>query len=359
MRTIALHHKRTIALILCFALITSFSLLTSGCRSGVNGELYVYCYGDYFDPMILEDFEAETGIRVIPDYYDTAEEMYTVLENNATTYDCVCTSDYMIERMIANDMLAELDKDAMPEVSNIADVYMKKSESFDPGNKYSVPYQLGISGILYNKKMVGDVKIDSWSDLWNEKFAGSMVMPDSVRDAFMIGLKKNGYSLNSTNEHEISMAADDLIRQKPLVYKYANDSARDLLANGSAAVGVVWNGEYIYTKDLNEDVEFVIPKEGSEFFIDSWMIPKDAINKDKAEAWINYLCKAEVAAKNFDYLYYTTPNEAALDLIDEEYLNEEAVFPSEETIESCESLKMLDPKSTEHYSNYWKKVKAE
>ena len=359
MRIHALDYKRIIAIIMCFVLITSLTCLTTGCRSGVNGEVYVYCYGDYFDPMILEDFEAETGIRVIPDYYDTAEEMYTVLENNATTYDCVCTSDYIIQRMIANDMLAELDKDAMPEISNIADVYMKKSESFDPGNKYSVPYQLGISGILYNKKMVGDVEIDSWSDLWNEKFAGSMVMPDSVRDAFMIGLKKNGYSINSTNEAEIKQAADDLIKQKPMVYKYANDSARDLLANGSAAVGVVWNGEYIYTKDLNEDVEFVIPEEGSEFFIDSWMIPKDAINKDKAEAWINYLCKAEVAAKNFDYLYYTTPNEAALELIDEEYLNEEAVFPTEETIEQCESLVTLDAKSTELYSDYWKKVKAE
>lgn len=359
MRAFVNGYKRIIAILMCLTLITSFSFFTSGCRSGVNGEVYVYCYGDYFDPMILEDFEAETGIRVIPDYYDTAEEMYTVLENNATTYDCVCTSDYMIQRMIDNDMLAELDKDAMPEISNIADVYMKKSESFDPGNKYSVPYQLGISGILYNKKMVGDVEIDSWSDLWNEKFDGSMVMPDSVRDAFMIGLKKNGYSVNSTSEAEIKKAADDLIKQKPMVYKYANDSARDLLANGSAAVGVVWNGEYIYTKDLNEDVEFVVPKEGTEFFIDSWMIPKDAINKDKAEAWINYLCKAEVAAKNFDYLYYTTPNEAALELIDDEYIKEEAVFPSAETIEQCETLKTLDPKTTELYSDYWKKVKAE
>ena len=127
---------------------------------------------------------------------------------------------------------------------------------------------------------------------------------------------------------------------------------------GAAAVGVVWNGEYIYTKDLNEDVEFVIPKEGTEFFIDSWVIPKEAANKENAEKWINYLCKAEVAAQNFDYLYYTTPNEAALELIDEEYLNEKAVFPSEETIEKCESLKTLDSKTTELYSNYWKKVKA-
>lgn len=350
---------KIISLIMCVVLTIAFSFVSSGCRSGVNGEVYVYCYGDYYDPMILEDFEAETGIRVIPDYYDTAEEMYTVLENNATTYDCVCTSDYMIQRMIENDMLAELNKDAMPETTNIDNVYMEKSESFDPDNRFSVPYQVGISGILYNTKMVGDVEIDSWDDLWNKKFAGSMVMPDSVRDAFMIGLKKNGYSENSTNEAEIKKAADDLIKQKPLVYKYANDSARDLLANGSAAVGVVWNGEYIYTKELNEDVEFVVPKEGSEFFIDSWVIPKEAVNKEKAEAWINYLCKAEVAAKNFDYLYYTTPNEAALELIDEEYLNEKAVFPDDETVARCESLVTLDPKTTDLYSNYWKKVKAE
>ena len=351
--------RKTAALMAVLMMLVSVTALMSGCRSGVNGEVYVYCYGDYFDPMLLEDFEAETGIRVIPDYYDTAEEMYTVLENNATTYDCVCTSDYMIQRMIGNDMLAELDMSSIPEAGNIADVYMKKSESFDPGNRYSVPYQLGIAGILYNRKMVGDVEIDSWDDLWNEKFKNSLVMPDSVRDAFMIGLKKLGYSTNSTSEKEIGEAAEELIRQKPLVYKYANDSARDLLANGSAAVGVVWNGEYIYTKDLNEDVEFVIPEEGSEFFIDSWVIPKEAVNKEKAEAWINFLCKAEVAAKNFDYLYYTTPNEAALDLIDEEYLEEKAVFPDEETIERCESLETLDPDTTKLYSDYWKKVKAE
>lgn len=351
--------KRVAALMAVLMMLVSFTALMSGCRSGVNGEVYVYCYGDYFDPMLLEDFEAETGIRVIPDYYDTAEEMYTVLENNATTYDCVCTSDYMIERMIDNDMLAELDTGNIPDLSNIADVYMKKSESFDPGNKYSVPYQLGIAGILYNAKMTEGVEIDSWDDLWNEKFKDSLVMPDSVRDAFMIGLKKLGYSENSTSEEEIKAAADELIRQKPLVYKYANDSARDLLANGSAAVGVVWNGEYIYTKELNEDVEFVIPKEGSEFFIDSWVIPKDAVNKEKAEAWINFLCKAEVAAKNFDYLYYTTPNEAALELIDEEYLSEKSVFPDEETIARCESLVTLDPDTTKLYSDYWKKVKSE
>ena len=352
--------RKTMAKLLILVLGMMSLTLFTGCRSGVNGEVYVYSYGDYFDPMVAEDFEAETGIRVIMDTYDTAEEMYTVLENNATTYDCICTSDYMIEKMIQNDMIAELDYSTMPETKNIGQVYLDKTEVFDPGHSHSVPYQAGIAGILYNTKMVGDTEIDSWEDLWDEKFANQMVMPDSVRDAFMIALKKDGHSLNSTDENEIKAAADALKAQKPLVYKYANDSARDLLANGSAAVGVVWNGEYQYTKDLNEDVEFVVPKEGTEFFIDSWVIPKKAVNRENAEAWINYLCKAEVAAKTFDYLYYTTPNEAALDVIeDEEALANEAIFPSEETIAKCESLRMLDQDVTDLYSKYWKQVKAD
>ena len=353
--------RKTIAKVMILVLVLSASMaLFSGCRSGNNGEVYVYSYGDYFDPTVAEDFEAETGIHVVIDTYDTAEEMYTVLENDATTYDCICTSDYMIEKMISSDMLAELDYSNMPDSSNIGDVYYQKTDTFDPGHKFSVPYQCGTAGILYNTEMVGDTVIDSWEDLWDEKFADQIVMPDSVRDAFMISLKKLGYDLNTSNEEEIKAAAEELEAQKPLVYKYANDSARDLLANGSAAIGVVWNGEYQYTKDLNDSVEFIVPKEGTEFFIDSWVIPKDAANKANAEAWINYLCKAEVAAKNFDYLYYTTPNVAALDVIeDKDAIATEAIFPSDEPLSRCESLRMLDPETTDLYSKYWKEVKAQ
>lgn len=331
----------------------------TSCRSGENGEVYVYCYGDYYDQMVVEQFEEETGIRVIQDTYDTAEEMYTVLENNATTYDCICTSDYMIEKMIQNNMLAELNYDNIPEIGNIEDIYMNKSEEFDPDNKFSVPYQVGVAGILYNTKMVGNKTIDSWNVLWDKDYSDQMVMPDSVRDAFQIALNKNGYSLNTTNENEIKDAAGDLIKQKNLVYRYANDAARDLLADGSAAVGVVWNGEYSYTVDLNEDVEFVVPKEGSEFFIDSWVVPKDAINKENAEKWINFLTRGDIAAKNFDYLYYTTPNKAAKKYIAEEDLKNEAIFPTEETISRCKSLRMLDDETMDIYSKYWKKVKSE
>lgn len=353
--------KRTLIRYLALAVsLVMVITLVCGCGSGAgeSGEVYVYSYGDYFDPAIIDEFEAETGIKVVVDTYDTAEEMYTVIENGATSYDAICTSDYMIERMIAGDMLSELDKSNIPQIGNIADIYMKKSEVFDPGNKYSVPYQLGIAGIIYNTKMVGDVVIDSWADLWDEKFADQMVMPDSVRDAFMIALKKLGYSSNTTDENEIKAAATELMNQKSMVYKYANDSARDLLAEGSAAIGVVWNGEYVYTKDLNEDVDFIVPEEGSEFFIDSWVVPKSAANKENAEKWIDFLCGAEVAATNFDYLYYTTPNEAAYELIDKEYLDNEAIFPSEDTVNRCELFRMLDEDTTDLYSKYWKEVKA-
>lgn len=350
--------KRILSLALLCTLVSVSAFALSSCRSGVNGEIYIYCYGDYYDQQIIDEFEKETGIGVVQDTYDTAEELYTVLSNGATSYDCICTSDYMIGKMIDEGMLSEINYDNVPAIKNIDEKYMKKSETFDPGNKYSVPYQVGYAGIAYNKKMVGDTVIDSWEDLWNPKFANNIVMPDSVRDAMMIGLMKNGYDLNTKNEAEIAKAAEDLIKQKPLVYKYANDAARDLLADNSAAIGVVWNGEYAYITDLNDDVDIVIPKEGTEFFIDSWAIPKEVANKEGAEAWINFLCKKKIAAINFDYLYYTTPNKACHPLIDQDALNDPAIFPSDEDIERCRSLKTMDTDHMAIYSKYWKKVKA-
>jgi spermidine/putrescine transport system substrate-binding protein len=347
---------KKIAVAACLLMVL---MLTTSCRSGENGEVYVYSYGDYYDPEIAADFEAETGIRVIADTYDTAEEMYPVIKNNSADYDVVCTSDYMIEKMISEDLLQPIDYDNVKNIRNIDEVYLKMSESFDPDNKYSVPHMVGVAGIMYDKTKTGGTKIDSWSDLWDTRFKNSLVMPDSVRDDFMIALRCLGYDQNTTNRSEIKQAMKLLQKQKPLVYKYANDSARDLLADGSASIGVVWNGEYVYTKGLNKNVEFVVPEEGSEFFIDSWVIPKTSKNKRNAEKWINYLCKARVAKQNFDYLNYTTPNKAAYKYISRKYLNDPAVFPDKETVERCSTLKMLDQDTTEFYSNCWKKVKAD
>lgn len=353
-----INRKKIVSLVLMIAMLGTMALSFTGCRSGVNGEIYVMCYGDYMDMKVLEDFEEETGIAVILDTYDTAEELYTIMSNSTAAYDVICTSDYMMEKMMKDGLLQKLNKENLPALKNIDYIYMEKSQEIDPGNDYIVPYQVGVAGIAYNTTMV-DEEIDSWDVLWDEKYKDQIVMPDSVRDAFMIALMRRGYSLNSTDKKEIAQAEKDLIKQKDLVYRYSNDAARDRVADGSAAMGVVWNGEYCYITDLNDDCEFVVPKEGSEFFIDSWAIPTKATNKEGAEAWINFTCKAKTAAKNFDYLWYTCPNKAAYELIDEEALEDESVFPTKETLKRCYSLRDLPQDIVDTYANAWKKVKAE
>lgn len=353
------HFDKAKVLVLGCLLLVSMLAVTScgGSGAGDNGEVYVKCYGDYYDPAIVDLFESETGIKVIQDTYDTAEELYTLLANDSSNCDCICTSDYMIEKMMGNDMLAEINYDNIPEIKNLDEIYMEKSETFDPGNKYSVPYQAGVAGILYNTKMVDKKDVKSWDVLWDKKYKNSIIMPDSVRDAFQLSLKRLGYSINTDSESEIKEAGEELEKQKGLVYGYANDSARDSLADESAAIGVVWNGEYYYTRDLNPDVEFVVPEEGSEFFIDSWAVLKDAANKENAEKWIDFLCRADIAATNYDYLHYTMPNKAAMELIPEEDKNNEAIFPSNETLARCDSLKPLKDEVMDIYSKYWKQVK--
>ena len=348
--------RKILCALMATVILISCLFLTSCDDSGEK--VYIFSYGDYYDPEIVSEFEEETGIEVVQNTYDTAEELYPIIKNGSADYDVICTSDYMVEKLAKEGLLFKLNYKHIPNIKNIDNTYMDMAEEFDPGNNFSVPHTVGTAGIIYNKKMVGNERIDSWDDLWNKNLKNYIVMPDSVRDDFMIALRKNGYSQNTVDESQIKIAAADLKKQKPFVYKYANDATRDLLVDGSAAIGVVWNGEYIYTKELNKDVEFVIPKEGTEFFMDSWVIPKSARNKENAEKWLDFLCRADIAKKNFDYLYYTTPNKAAMDQIDSKYTENEAIFPSKETLEKCECLKSLDSDETELYSKYWKKVKA-
>ena len=351
--------KRMMAIgLLVILLLFGFVAARKASAGGENGILYLYCYGDYYDPLLIEEFEEETGIVVVEDMYDTAEEMYPIIANNSVSYDLICTSDYMIEKMIDEDLMAPLDKENIPNLANIDPAYLEMSESFDPGNAYSVPHAVGVAGIAYNKEMVGDKVIDSWNDLFDPAFKDQIIMPDSVRDAYMIALRSLGYDQNTENPEEIAEATEKLKEQKPYVYAYANDAARDYLADGSAAVGVVWNGEYVYTHDLNEDVEFVVPKEGSEFFIDSWAIPKTAENKENAEKFIDFMCRADNAATNFEYLYYTMPNKAAVEQLDPEVVNDPSIFPTEETVAACDTLRNLPAEVMELYSESWKKVKG-
>lgn len=330
----------------------------AGAKDAGSEKLIVYNWGDYVDPKTIELFEEETGISVTYEEYETNEIMYPKILSGAIAYDVVCPSDYMIQRMIENDLLAKLNLDNIPNIKNMDSIYMEQSRSFDPDNAYSVPYCVGTVGILYNKTMVHE-PVDSWDILWDSKYADSILMQDSVRDAFAVALKRRGYSLNSSKVDQLIQAKDDLIAQKPLVQAYVVDQVRDKMIGNEAALGVIYSGEAGYTKRENPNLEYVIPKEGSNVWIDSWVIPKNAKNKENAEKFINFMCRPDIALMNFEYLTYATPNKAARSLIkDEETRNSKILFPNAEDLTNCETFQFLGDDVDSYYNELWNKVKS-
>ena len=323
-----------------------------------NGQVIVYNWGEYIDPEIIDLFEEETGIDVIYEEFETNEIMYPKIQSGAIAYDVVCPSDYMIQRMIENDLLAEINYDHIPNLKYIGDNYMKMSRQFDPENKYSVPYLWGTVGILYNKKMV-DEPVDSWGILWDKKYEDSILMQDSVRDAFAVALKYLGYSLNSTDLDELEAAKNLLIEQKPLVQAYVIDQVRDKMIGGEAALGVIYSGEALYCQQENPDLDYVIPKEGTNIWIDSWVIPDNAKNVENAEAFINFLCRPDIAKMNFDYITYSIPNTAGRDLIEDESLrNSPIAFPDDSKLENCETFRFLGDDNDALYNRLWREIKS-
>ena len=326
--------------------------------SGGN-QVIVYNWGEYLDPEVITMFEEETGIDVVYEEYETNEIMFPKIQSGAIAYDVVCPSDYMVQRMIENDLLSEINFDNVPNIKYIDSTYMTQSRQFDPENKYSVPYLFGTVGILYNKTMV-DEPIDSWSVLWDEKYKDSILMQDSVRDAFGVTLKYLGYSLNSTDLDELEAAKKLLIKQKPLVQAYVVDQVRDKMIGNEAAIGVIYSGEALYTQVENPDLEYVIPKEGSNLWIDSWVIPKNAKHKENAEKFINYLCLPEIAKMNFDYITYSIPNTEGRKLIEEDWMrNSKIAFPDPEDLKNCETFQFLGDENDAIYNQLWREVKSE
>ena len=342
---------------------------TSAANSGSSdaGELYVYNWGEYIDESVIDEFEEETGIKVVYDLFETNEEMYPVIEAGGVNYDVVCPSDYMIQKMRENDLLAEINFDNVPNIDQIDPAYMEMSKSFDPENKYSVPYCWGTVGILYNTKLLDELGVPAptkWADLWDERLSGEILMQDSVRDAFMVALKKDGYSMNSANEDELQQAKQDLVDQKPLVQAYVIDQVRDKMIGGEAAVGVIYSGEMLYIQDevanlgLDYELEYVIPEEGTNLWLDSWVIPKNAKNKENAEKWIDFLCRPEIAKANFEYITYPTPNKGAFELLDEDLQNNKAVFPDIDSLNNSEVYEYLGDETDNIYNELWKEVKS-
>lgn len=348
--------------LITLACITATTVATlTGCDSSenTNGEVIVYNWGEYIDPDVLEMFEEETGIKVVYDEYETNETMYPKVEAGAAQYDLVCPSDYMIDKMIKNGLVQEINFDNIPNAKQyIGAQYYEQSKEFDPENKYSIPYCWGTVGILYNQTMVSE-PITSWDVLWDAQYENNILMQDSVRDAFMVALKRNGHSMNSKNDAELNAAKDALIEQKPLVQAYVVDQVRDKMIGNEAAIGVIYSGEAIYTQRENSDLVYVIPEEGTNLWIDSWVMLKNAPNKENAEKFLDFLCRPEIALMNFEYITYSTPNTGAQELIEDESIkNSPIAFPDLSQYNNIETYQYLGEEFDETLNELWKQVKS-
>ena len=344
---------RKFALILC--ILIAFSACAMGSASASAEELTVFNWFDYIDPAVIDLFEDETGITVKYVNFTTNEEMYTKLEAGAGTYDVIFPSEYMIERMIAHDMLEELDLSAMPNFANVMD--RLKDPSYDPGNRFSVPYMWGTLGYLYNTEMV-DEELTSWSALFDEKYAGNVIMMNSMRDSIGLALKYLGYSMNTRNEAELNEAKDLLIKQKQdkIQCGYLLDETKDKMVGGEAAIGVVYSGDAQYAIEKNENLVYVVPEEGSNIWVDGMCIPKGSKNVEAAQQFIDFLCREDVAAMNFDYIYYCSPIQAVVDGLDEEEAAQSTINPSEDVVSRCEYFNDVEDVMS-LYENVWMEIR--
>jgi spermidine/putrescine transport system substrate-binding protein len=326
-----------------------------GCGPSSKTTLNVYNWGDYIDETILEEFKKEYKIKVNYDTFTTNEDMYIKLKAGGSSYDLLIPSDYMIKRMIDEDRLEKLDFKNIPNYKFIGPTF--KDLEYDPQNQYSVPYMWGTVGILYNKKMVKS-KPDSWKILWDKKYAKQILMMDSQRDSIGITLKMLGYSLNSTNLAELEAAKNALIRQKPLVLAYVVDEVKDKMISEEAALAVVWSGDAVYCMRENENLDYVIPKEGSNLWFDAMVIPKGAPHKEAAEKFINLMCDTEIAFRNADYIGYASPHTEAVKKLPEEITSSRSAYPLEEDLKNCEVFSNL-VSVLKDFDRIWTEVKAQ
>lgn len=339
--------KKLAALVSMAVLTTSFFVGCGSSNAGENGTINVFNWGEYIDESLIKDFEKETGIKVNYSTYDTNEIMYQKVKTNPGTYDIVIPSDYMVEKMIQEDLLEKIDFNNIPNYQYIDEKF--KNLSYDPTNEYSVPYTWGTVGIVYDTTVV-DEPVTSWDILWDSKYKDNVYMYNSLRDSLAITLVKNGYSLNSTNPDEINIAKKDLLKQLTLTAPiYVIDEVRDNMISGEKALAVAYSGDASYIISQNPDMAYVIPDEGSNKWFDALAIPKGAKNKAGAEAFINFLCDPENAKTNIEYIEYSTPNSGAFELLDEEVKNNAAYYPSDEILNRCETFTNLDTETLKLY----------
>ncbi len=303
--------KKTLALALAMMMVAAMTL--TGCGSSEEERVVNVCsWGEYIDENLIYQFEEETGIKVNYQTAESNEALYSLLKTGAGDYDVIVPSDYMIARLIAEDMLAELDYSSIPNYEKIDAQY--KGLSFDPENKYTVPYTWGTLGIIYNTTMV-DEPITSWDAMFDEKYAGNVLMIRNSRDALAAALLDLGYDLNTTDESQIREAYELLAsaKEKGVYQAFVMDEVFQKMEGGNAAIAMYYAGDYLTMLENNPDLAYVVPEEGSNWFVDAMCILKGAQNVEEAHEWINFIASTESNLANMDYIWYASPNAEALE----------------------------------------------
>ena len=345
--------KKTIKAMMISGILATTLLAVGGCGNKQES-LNVYNWGDYIDESVNTQFTKETGIKVNYKTFATNEDMYVDIEAGGSVYDVAFPSDYMIEKMIKNDLVEKMDMANMPNHINVDERF--RGMQYDPTNEYSVPYMWGTVGIIYNIKTVKE-PVESWDVLWDPQYEKQILMMDSQRDSIMVALKKLGYDMNTRDEGELEKAKQELINQKPLVLAYVGDEGKDKIINEEAAMMVAWSGDAVYMMRENEDLRYAIPKEGSNYWVDGMVIPKGAKNKAAAEKYIDFLCREDISAMNAEYIGYSTPITAARELLPEEEANSDVAYPAEDVTDQLEVF--TDPSDiVKLYDRIWTEVKA-
>ena len=337
-----------------FLLIIVLFILTS-CSSNKKNQVVVFNAGEYLNLNLIAEFEKETGIDVIYETFTSDEEMFIKISQSSNDYDVIFPSDYMVERLRKNDMLEKIDFSNVPNFKYIDDEF--KSLSFDPKNEYTVPYFASHFGIVYNEQIIKE-PIKKWADLWNPKYKGEIIMYDLPRISLSVALQKLGYSINTKDTDQINEAKKELIKQKPLVYAYLTDEARDLVVQGDAAITVMYSGDALMMQNQNPHLKYVIPEEGMNLQVDSMAIVKGSKNKKNAETFINYFTDPKVAAANSEWMEgFTSVVKEVRDMLPSYIGESDITYPDFDKLPPVEMFKDLE-EYMQIYNDAWVDVLA-
>lgn len=349
-------YKFFLSSLLAIALLFAVKILIVG-----NGQisdsntLYLYNWGDYIDPDLIDKFEEESGYKVVMETYDSNEAMITKIKQKSTNFDICIPSEYAVEMMRDQGLLEKLDHKKIVGLDNIDERFL--DVAYDPGNEYSIPYLWGTFGIVYNTKKYQESDFSSWKNLWDKKFEGEILSFDGARETLGIGLLANNLSLNTTDPKKLVEVRDELIGFMGNVKAILADEIRMYMALEEANVGITFSGDASSAIESNENLSYAIPKEGSNIWFDTMVIPKTSKNQKAAYAFINFMLEPENAAQNADYIWYATPNKKALDLIDPEARNDKTLYPDDDVIDKLEVFKALDKESTILYNDLFLDLK--